>query len=79
MHEIAPVHLANSLCAGDGETQERTRLIGGAEQPVEGLAAGIIEYQRCATGVLYECQRPQGPRAVQLILQFVFVNEAIEA
>ena len=71
--------LAQSRGDANGEPQEVSHLHGYAVQPVEGLAAGILEYQHSATAVEHELQRLHRPRAVQFILQSVFVSEAVEA
>ena len=79
MDEPALVKLAHSRRNADGEAQEASHLHGRAEQPVERLAARILEHQHGPTGVAHELQRPHRPRRVELILEFVFVGEAIEA
>jgi hypothetical protein len=44
-----------------------------------GMPSSRLEYQHGPTGVTHEVQRVHSPRAVELILQFVFVGEVIEA
>ena len=77
--EAALMELAQSRGNSDSQAQEASHLHGRAEQPVERLAARIIEHQHGPTGVAHELQRPHRPCAVELILQLVFVREAIEA
>ena len=77
--EAALVELAQSRGDADGQAQEASYLHGRAEQPVERLAARILEHQHGPTGVAHELQRPHRPCPVELILQLVFVREAIEA
>ena len=60
------------------EAQEAPHLHRRAEQPVERLAARILEHQHGPTVFAHELQRPRRPCAVQLILQPIFVSEAIE-
>ena len=62
----------------DGEAQEASHLHGRAEQPLERLAAGILEHQHGPAAFADELQRPHRPGPVQLVLQSVFVGEAIE-
>src|SRR6266536_2810630 len=77
--EAALVELAQSRGNADGQAQEASHIHGRAEQPVERLTARILEHEHGRTGVAHEVQRPHRPPPVQLILQFVFVDEAIEA
>jgi hypothetical protein len=44
-----------------------------------GSPPDILEHQHGPTALAHEAQRPHGPSAIQLILQAVFVGEAIEA
>ena len=76
--KAAPVHLAEGGRDGDGEAQEASHLQRRAEQPVERLAARILEHQHGPAAVAPKFQRPCRPRPVQLILQAIFVSEAIE-
>ena len=62
----------------DGEAQEASHLHRCAEQPIERLAAGILEHQHDPAAVSHELQRSHRPRAVQFVLQSIFVSEAIE-
>jgi hypothetical protein len=50
-----------------------------AEQRFERLAARILEHQHGPTGVAHEVERPHCPRRLELILEFVFVGQAIKA
>ena len=77
--EAALVELAERRRDADGEAQEASHFHGRAEQPVERLAARILEHQHGPTAFAHELQRPHRPRPVELILQPVFVSEAIEA
>src|SRR5215475_2119856 len=79
MNQPALVKLAQSCCDGNRNTQEGSRLHGRAEQPFERLAARILEHQHGPARVAYELQRPHCPRRVELVLQLVFVREALEA
>ena len=77
--EAALVKLAQSRRNRDGQAQEASYLHGLTEQTVERLAARILEHQHGPTGVAHEVQRPRRPCPVELILQLVFVREAIES
>ena len=50
-----------------------------ADEPLERLAARILEQQRRPTAFAGKLQRPRRPCAVELVLQFIFVGEAFEA
>src|SRR6516165_8366493 len=77
--KAALVKLAESRGSSAAEAQEASHLHGLAEQLVEWLAARILEHQHRPTGVAHEVQRPYRPRSVELLLQFEFVSQAIEA
>ena len=79
VNEAALMELAQSHGNTNGQAQEASHLDGRAEQPVERLATRILEHQHRPTALAHEVQRPHGPRAIQLILQAVFVGQAIEA
>ena len=59
--------LAQSRGNTAAEAQEASDLHWRAEQPVERLAARILEHQEGATGVAHEVQRPRRPRPVELV------------
>ena len=66
--------------AADREMARRRNLpisSGSAEQPVERLAAGILEQQHGPPRFAHELQRPHRPRPVQFVLQPVFVRQPI--
>jgi hypothetical protein len=50
-----------------------------AEHPVERLAARILQHQDGLSVLAQQRERPHCPRTVQLILQSVFMRQAIEA
>ena len=58
--------------------RKRPTSIGVAEEPVERLAAGILEHQNGLTAISLKFKRSHRPRAVQLILEGVFVGKAVE-
>ena len=70
------------LCEGrgdrDGDAQKAPHLHGHPEQPVQRLAAGVLEHQHDLTAFADELERSHRPRPVQFVLQFVFASEAIE-
>jgi len=79
MDEPALMELAQSRRNTDGEAQEVSHLDGHAEQPIERLAPLIVEHQHGPTAIVHEVQWAHRPCAIELILEFVFVAEAIEA
>ena len=76
--EAVLVHLAKGRGNADGDAQETSHLHRRAEQPAEQLAAGILEHQNGLTAISHKFKRSHRPRAVQLILEGVFVGKAIE-
>ncbi len=48
------------------------------EQSLQQFATRVLQHQHGPTAFAHELQRPHRPRAVELILQFVFVSEAID-
>jgi hypothetical protein len=78
MDEAALVKLAQRRGDADGEAQYLVNLQGRADQPRERLAARILEQEHGPTACAHELQRPHRPRQVQLVLQAIFVGEAIE-
>ena len=63
----------------DGEAQEAPHLHRRAEKAFKRLAARVLEHQHGPTALADKLERPHRPRAVQLVLQSVFVGKAIEA
>ena len=72
------VDLAQGDRDADGEVQEASHLHRRAEQPLERLAALILQHQHGPAAVADELQRPRRPGSVQLVLQSIFVGQAIE-
>ena len=48
----------------DGESQEASHLHRRTENPIERLAAGVLEHQHGPTMIAHELQRPHRPGAV---------------
>ena len=71
--------LAQSRGNSDSQAQESSYVHWPIEQTLKRLAAQIIEHQHGPTGVAHEGERPRRPCRVELILQLVFVREAMEA
>src|SRR5262249_42816480 len=61
------------------EAQDSADLHGRADQAFERLAPGIAEQQHRAPALMHKLYRPRSPRLVEVVLQRVFVSEAIEA
>jgi hypothetical protein len=78
MDEAALVNLSKGRGETDGEGQEASQRHRLSEQPMERLAAGVLEHKQAAPTLAQQLQRPRGPRAGQLVLQSIFVSEAIE-
>ena len=71
--------LANRPPSGSSAAaQEAPDIHGYAEQHLERLAARIIEHQHGSIGFAHELQWPHCPRAIEFVVQLVFVCEAIE-
>jgi hypothetical protein len=77
--EAALVRVADSCGHADGEAQETLDIHRHAEEPAEQLAAGILEHQNGPAAIAHKLQRPHRPRAFQLILEGIFVGNAIES
>ena len=52
--------------------------MGAPSRPSKRFAARVLEHQHGPTALAHELQRPHRPGTVQLILQTVFMSEAIE-
>ena len=63
----------------DGEDQERPRLHRLADEPLERLAARVLEQQRRSTAFPHKRERPRRPCGVEFVPQLIFVGEASEA
>src|SRR6516225_9010601 len=79
VNEAALVEFAEIRGNTDSQGQEASDLHWPTEQPVERLAARILKHQHRPTGVTHEVQRAHRPCPVELILEFIFVRESIEA
>ena len=73
------VHLQDSRGDADGELQEALDRDGRADQLAEQLAFGVLEHQGGSARLLHQFQRPERPRAVEVVLQRVFVCETHDA
>ena len=73
------MNFAESRGDGDRDAQEISDLHGAAEKPGERHAAGVLQDQHGATAFAHHLERPHGPCTVQIVPQFIFVGEAIEA
>src|SRR6185369_2737833 len=78
MDEPALVELAQRHGDANREAKAASDLQGRLEQPVEGLAAGVLEHQHDPAPFADEFHRPHRPGAVELVLQLAFMGEAIE-
>ena len=76
--EAALVRLAHGRGDADGEAQEASRLHRFAHEPLQRLAARILEQQRRSAAFAGKRERPRSPCGVELVPQFIFVGEALE-
>jgi hypothetical protein len=76
--EAALMNLGEGRGDAVGEAQECSHVHGTAEEPVERFATRILEHQQGVLMLPHELQRPRRPRAVQFILQSVFVSKTFQ-
>jgi hypothetical protein len=62
----------------DCKAQERTDFHRLADKSLERLATGILKEEQGPTISAHKIERPDGPSRVKLILQIVFVSQAVE-
>ena len=79
MDQPAQVNLASVAGDPDGEAQEISNVHRLTEQPVERLAARIFEQQAPFDRASRLSASGRAAHAAQLVPQFIFVGEAIEA
>src|SRR6202048_3172202 len=72
------VEFVQSNADADGNVQEAADLHRRAEQPLERLAARILEHEYGPTAFALKLQRPHSPRTVKLVPQSVFLIKAID-
>ena len=77
--EAALMDLAEGRGDADRELEELQRLHRFAEKPIERLATRILENKHRPIAIVNQSRRPNGPRAVQTVLQSVFMREPIDA
>ena len=53
--------LPSAAADADGEAEEASRLHRRADEPLEGLAAQVLQQQRCSTAFAGQRERPRGP------------------
>jgi hypothetical protein len=78
MDQSARVHLANRRREGNGDTQELPYFQRPAEQPLERLAAGVLEHQHEPSFAANKPDRPRRPVGVKISPQRVFMLEMLE-
>src|SRR5208337_3715487 len=74
----ALVRLAHGRRDADGEAQEASRLHRFAHEPLQRLAARILEQQRGSAVFADKRKRPRSPCGVEFVPQFIFVDKALE-
>ena len=79
MDEPASVELIECARQGHGESEKLSDLHGLADEAIEGLASFVIDNEHRLPAFAHELQWPQCPRAVQVLAQFEFMCEAIDA
>jgi hypothetical protein len=78
VNESVLMDLAEGSCDTDGELEESRDLHRFAEEPVERLAARILEHQHRLIAVTNEFERSDGPRTLQVIFESIFVRETLD-
>src|SRR5882724_7890784 len=78
VQQASPMKLAESHSDVGRQSQEAARLQGRAKQPLERLAAGILEHQHGPAALTNQLEWTHRPRPVQLLLQSIFVSKTIE-
>jgi hypothetical protein len=63
----------------NGDAQEVRQLERAAEQPIEGVAAGVLQHGHSPPRAASESQRPHRPPGIQFGREGVFVLEPVEA
>src|SRR5580704_16966188 len=79
VQRASPMKLAESQGDFGRQAQEVARLQGRAKQPLERLAAGILEHQHGPAAVTNQLEWTHCPRAIQLLLQSIFVSKTIQS
>ena len=72
------MNLAEGRGNADSDAQETSHLHWSAEDAAEEFATGILKHQNVLTAILHKFKRSHRPRAVQLIIEGVFVDKAFE-
>ena len=72
------MHVRESRGGIDRKAKERTDFHRLADKSLERLATGILEEEQGPTISAHKIERPDGPGCVKLILQIVFVSQAVE-
>jgi hypothetical protein len=71
------VNMADSLGERDRQTEEHPALQRRAEQPIEQLAAGVVQHQGHALPVAHERDQPCGPPRIEIHPQSVLMLEPL--
>ena len=76
------MNLAERSRQVDGDAQvpsqvERLLLVP-VKNPIQGFAAGVLEYEDCPSFVTCECQRLRRPYGIELGCKRIFVLDALE-
>ena len=78
MNQAALVDLAQGAGDADRQRQKAADLHRRADERRERLAARILQHQDVPAMFVHEFRRPDRPRAVQIVFQFVVTGEAGE-
>src|ERR1700723_1436661 len=79
VQQATSMKLAKSHSDVGRQAQEVDRLQGRAKQPLERLAAGILEHQHGPAAITNQLEWTHPPRAIQLLLQSIFVSKTIQS
>ena len=77
MDQARCVNMGDSLGERDRQTEERPDLHRGAEQPIEQLAARVVQHQGHALPVAHERDRPDGPPRIEIRPEGVLMLEPL--
>ena len=79
VNEPASMELTECARQRHSESEKPSDLHGLADEAIERLASCVVDDQHRPPALAHELHRPQCPRAIQVVLELVFVDEAIDA
>ena len=79
MNESTSVEPAKCGRQRHGEPEKSSDLHGLADKAIEGLTSGVLDNQHRPPALAHELHWPQRPVGSEVVLEFVFVGETIDA